>query len=234
VKGGGGTTVWVVRLRPDGELGWRRAAECLNDEDRARSAALRHEDDRRRLAVSRLALRELVRRLLPESPTPVVVEHPSHRAPRVAGGALQLSLAHSGHRILCAASRSPVGVDVEVLPGPTPSAAVLQRYLSPGERGSLVALSPKERAGAFLRIWVRKEAVVKAAGWGMDADLQLIDVRASSLSLPDLDSGLCLTDVALEGGAVAAIASSSELALAIEYPNEDGRFQRARSTSKSD
>jgi 4'-phosphopantetheinyl transferase len=223
VTGGGGTTVWVIRLRPDGELGWRRAAESLNDEDRVRSAALRHEDDRRRLAVSRLGLRELVRRRLPESPTPAVVEHPSHRAPWVVGGALQLSLAHAGDWILCAASLDPVGVDVEVLSGPAPSTAVLRRYLSPGEQASIEALPPSERAGAFLRLWVRKEAVVKAAQRGMDADLRLIDVRATALPLPDFDSGLGLTDVALEGEAVAAIASSPELPLTIAYPNEDDR-----------
>jgi 4'-phosphopantetheinyl transferase len=224
----------VIRLQPDGEFGWRRAVESLKDEDRERSAALRHEDDRRRLAVSRLALRELVHHVLPGSATPVAIEHPSHRAPRMAGGALQLSLAHSGQRILCAASLYPVGVDVEVLPGPAPSAAVLRRYLSPGERASLDALSPMERAGSFLRIWVRKEAVVKAANWGMDADLRLIDVRASAVSFPDLDFDLGLTDVALEGEAVAAIASSSELPLTIEYPDEDGRSHGAEPTSKSD
>jgi hypothetical protein len=38
-----------------------------------------------------------------------------------------------------------------------------------------------------------------------------------------LDCDLGLTDVALEGEAVAAIASSSELPLTIEYPNGGGR-----------
>jgi 4'-phosphopantetheinyl transferase len=213
------TTVWVVRLRPDGELGWLRAAEALNEEDLVRTASLRFEDDRHRLAVSRLALRELVHTLLPVSNERVIMEHPRGQAPRVCGEDLQLSLAHAGHLVVCAASPQPVGVDVEVLPAPIPSAALLERYLSPAEQASLEKLSPAEKARAFLQIWVRKEAILKAGHVGMGIDLRLVDVGGHSVSVPDVIPELQLTDIELGPEAVAAVASHSSLGLRIDYPN---------------
>jgi 4'-phosphopantetheinyl transferase len=211
------TTVWVVRLRPDGELGWERGAASLEGEDRARMASLHHEDDRHRLAVSRLALRELVHRLLPASPAPLI-EHPRHRAPRLCGGALRLSLAHASDTVICAASPEPVGVDVESLPAPEAAAALMERHLSSGERAALGQLPPDDTAQAFLRIWVRKEAVVKAGAMGMGTDLRLIDVRSGSVALAGGRSQLKLTDVDLGRRAVAALASRPGQRVLVEFP----------------
>jgi 4'-phosphopantetheinyl transferase len=197
-----------------------RAARSLTEEDQVRSTSLRFEDDRRRLAVSRLVLSELVHTLLPASPECVIIDHPRGRAPRVCGQDLQLSLAHAGHVVVCAASPQPVGVDVEVLPAPTPPAALLERYLSPGERASLEKLSPPERSRAFLQIWVRKEAILKAGHVGMGIDLRLVDVGGRSVAVPGVIPQLRLTDINLGPEAVAAVASHSSPGLRIDYPNE--------------
>ncbi len=218
------TTVWVVRLQPHGEFGWVRATRSLNradgasPADRARSASLRGEDDRRRLAVSRLVLAELVQSLRPTSPVPVI-EHPRHRAPRLSGGDLQLSLAHSGHWVLGAASLRPVGVDVEALPAPDPTPALLRRHLSPGERAALAALSLSETARAFLRFWVRKEAVFKTGCLCAGIDPGLVDVRARAVPVAPANFLLQLTDLDLGHGALATVAGDPALDLRIEYPN---------------
>ena len=190
------TTIWVVRLQPHGDLGWRRASRFLDPTDRARSTSLHDEEDRRRLAVSRLALRELVRSLRPTS-SPFVIEHPRHRAPHLPGGDLQLSLAHSGHWVLGVASPRPVGVDVEASPPVTPSPALVLRHLSPGERAALGKLSSPQKARAFLRLWVRKEAALKAAHPRVDIDPRLVDVRSPSVLLPDTTDRMGLTDLDL-------------------------------------
>jgi phosphopantetheinyl transferase len=214
------TTVWVVPLRPDGELGWERAAASLEGEDRARSSSLRHEDDRRRLAVSRLALRELVRRLVPASSGPPLIAHPRHRAPQLCGGGLRLSLAHAGDTVVCAASGEPVGVDVEVLPAPEPAAALVARHCSPGERAELGRVRAAESARAFQRIWVRKEAVVKAGamGLGLGADLRRIDVRGRTVAPDGGMPPLELTDIDLGRWAVAAVASRPGQMVLVEFP----------------
>jgi 4'-phosphopantetheinyl transferase len=203
-----------------------RAAQSLNRSDRARSASLRHEDDRRRLAVSRLVLEELVSSLRPTSQMPVI-EHPRHRAPRLSaedssgdsGGDLHLSLAHSGQWVLGAASPRPVGVDVEALPAPDPMPALVRRHLSPGERAALSALSPPETAQTFLRFWVRKEAAFKTGRLREGIDPGLVDVRSRSVSIPPANCRLQLTDLDLGGGALSAVAGDPDLALEIEYPN---------------
>jgi 4'-phosphopantetheinyl transferase len=214
------TAVWVVRIRPDGELGWERAAASLGPMDRGRMASLRHEDDRHRLAVSRLVLRELVRHVLPVSSPTFVIEHPRHRAPQLCGGPLQLSLAHAGDTVICAASSEPVGVDIEVLPAPEPTTALVERHCSPGERAALGGLLPAETGRAFQRIWVRKEAVVKAGGLGLGTDLRLIDVRGRSVALAGGTPPLELTDVDLGCSAVGAVASRAGQKVLVEFPGE--------------
>jgi len=83
---------------------------------------------------------------------------------------VQFSLSHSGNRVVCAISDTPVGVDVEQ-PRCTP--AVARRFFRAEE---LTSLDP-----VFLtRLWTAKEAFVKALGWGLTIPLNSFTVRLDS------------------------------------------------------
>ncbi|MGW4804373.1 4'-phosphopantetheinyl transferase family protein [Kitasatospora sp. NPDC004272] len=70
-----------------------------------------------------------------------------------------LSLSHTHGVIAAAAGPVPVGVDVEYLGRRDSAPATLQHVLAPAE-AALVQGHP-DPAAAFLRLWVRKEALIK-------------------------------------------------------------------------
>ncbi|MBW3614029.1 MAG: 4'-phosphopantetheinyl transferase superfamily protein [Actinobacteria bacterium] len=103
-----------------------------------------------------------------------------HGKPRLADppADLELSLSHSGDRVAVAVARGvPVGVDVEQV-ATAYDPAVIQDVLSPVERFALQELSPADASLAFLRYWVRKEALLKATGDGLAVSPALITVSA--------------------------------------------------------
>ncbi|MGA5193273.1 4'-phosphopantetheinyl transferase family protein [Streptomyces exfoliatus] len=98
-----------------------------------------------------------------------VVEHPATT--------WESSLSRSGaHWLFVAADGAPVGVDIERI-RPVDLGVLGRTVLSGAEAAYLAGLAPEPRQGAFMRCWTRKEAVVKATGIGIEADLRSVEVR---------------------------------------------------------
>lgn len=78
------------------------------------------------------------------------------------------SLSHSHDIISIAISSSgPLGIDVECLRPGTDKDAIVRRFFKPVEREAWDRLPAGAREAAFLRLWTRKEAVLKALGLGL-------------------------------------------------------------------
>jgi len=124
-----------------------------------------------------------------------------HGAPALAPGTVDasgtladigLSASHAGDWLLVAASRGlQPGVDIERL-APRPNAlAIARRYFTDPEANWLATLPEAERELAFYRLWVAREAVLKAIGRGLAFGLDRLridpDPRAPSLRWLDGD-----------------------------------------------
>lgn len=121
--------------------------------------------------------------------------------PRLAGGELAFSVAHSGELAVIAvvAARDvEVGVDVEQLRAMPDAARLAARFFAADE-AALVARDPSR----FFPLWCRKEASLKARGIGL-IGLKLAEPVAGFVA--DLDVG---------AGYVAAVACSRELPIRI-------------------
>ncbi|WP_326678085.1 4'-phosphopantetheinyl transferase family protein [Streptomyces sp. NBC_01237] len=105
---------------------------------------------------------------------------PDHGRPVVIGPptALDFNLSHAGpHWALAVTTSGQVGVDVEDGRSGNPAGAA-SLVMSPSELAHLDGLlDDGARQAAFLRCWTRKEAVVKAIGTGITADLKALEVR---------------------------------------------------------
>ncbi|WP_426564979.1 4'-phosphopantetheinyl transferase family protein [Angustibacter sp. McL0619] len=161
------------------------AAVDLDDVERSRMAGLVHEADRRRFRTSRVALKGLVADLVGASSSAVRLDYACPRCGRQHGRPLvvaphqalswQVSLSHSGDRVLVAASDvGPVGVDVELVSG-TEFAGFAETALAPTERRALQQVSTIGRARAAATLWTRKEALLKATGQGLSQDPSAFD-----------------------------------------------------------
>jgi 4'-phosphopantetheinyl transferase len=100
-------------------------------------------------------------------------------------GRLHFNVSHGGRFLLLAVSRSSqVGVDVEPLRAPVGGWTLLRHVLAPAERQALLTDADGE-PDTFLQVWVRKEALLKAAATGLSVEPNLLELRGTSIvSLP--------------------------------------------------
>jgi 4'-phosphopantetheinyl transferase len=98
--------------------------------------------------------------------------------PRLIGDAAWTSLSHADGWLAFAVARTgPVGVDVEPAARSTTIQAIAAEICHPDEWRHLSAWPASRRAPALLDTWVRKEAVLKAVGVGLEVPMASFDAR---------------------------------------------------------
>ncbi len=125
-------------------------------------------------------MRQILSRYLGCRPGEISLVRDANGRPRIAVPAshgLQFSLSHAGEYALVGVSRHAIGVDIEAVGRAIPAERLARRFFAPEESAWLERLPTEERAEAVLRLWVLKEAVLKAVGGGVPADLSRCRVR---------------------------------------------------------
>lgn len=142
----------------------------LDPEEQIRSAEYRFDLDRWRFELGAALLRLAVARTVGWRAAAIKVDRTcelcgkTHGRPRVLGFNGHLSVSHSGDVVaLAITSAGQVGIDVESMEGHTAAEyrSIVDLVVTPAERPFV-----NSRA-AFLRVWTRKEAILKAAGHGL-------------------------------------------------------------------
>lgn len=150
-----------------------QALACLDADELQRAGRMRHERDRHRFLGGRVWLKHLLARSAGCSIDEVRLVPGLHGKPLMLqpDPAVTFSLGRGGHRALIAISRRVcVGVDIEPW-RPIPDAALLaDAHFDAQERADWAVTPAAERDRAFLRLWVRKEACLKAWGVGLGLD----------------------------------------------------------------
>ena len=101
------------------------------------------------------------------------------------GSRLRFSVARGGDvTVLAVSMAAEIGVDVEPLRREPGQWALVREALTDREREDL-PVGEEERAFEFLRAWVRKEALLKAAGVGLAVEPRLVELKGCEIvSLP--------------------------------------------------
>lgn len=212
------THIWYGRAQVDHTV----AVSCLSESERVRYQKFADVWHAQRYAVSVGAARSLLARycgvaekelVLGRRPCPRCGAQ-EHGPPNILtpAGEVEYSLSRSAGWWMLGVSRMPaIGVDVEH--NVDLDLGVVQDALSPAER-DYVNRQPTERAraDAFYSCWTRKEALLKAAGVGIVADLKLLDMRPEKAARVEVRypsgrfSTWCIEDVSLQEDLVAAVA----------------------------
>ncbi len=176
--------LWHVDLdHPDGED--PQAWTALDPAELARARRFRFPRDAARYRVAHLRLRELLGRVLDRPAASVAfVTGPAGR-PALAdtARALSFNLSHSGAHGLIGWSRAgEVGVDIEC-PRASSDLMDIARMHYDADEARQVALGGD---AAFFACWTRKEAVLKACGLGLGADLRDVHVGADPAEVPEV------------------------------------------------
>ncbi len=186
----------ICRLQNGNEKAIERAVDCLaraglDATECARLRGLRNGQARAASIGARLALlwaltdRQAEPSVHDVDELPLVQGRPlaafcrtEQGAPYLSDGTGAISLAHSDRLAVCVWSgEGKIGVDVEPLDRRVARAEhIADRYFSKGEQAMLAAVP--DRDTAFLRIWMRKEALGKALGTGLANDTAALDTTA--------------------------------------------------------
>jgi hypothetical protein len=94
--------------------------------------------------------------------------------PFLAGGALEIGIAHTEGAALLAVARRPIGIDAERMVPLPDLASLVPATLTPAETREL-EVPGTDRTARFYRCWVRKEAMLKARGCGLTVDPREVD-----------------------------------------------------------
>ncbi|HEX6939792.1 MAG TPA: 4'-phosphopantetheinyl transferase superfamily protein [Longimicrobiales bacterium] len=174
--------MWYAPLDAD-PTAHARLERVITPEERARAARLRDPVAARRFAAARGFLRTLLGAYLdrPADAVRILVDRAGKpRLPSPAPLDVRFNVSHSGGHALVAVARGiEVGVDIECEAPRGPVDRLARRVLAARERRMLERLDGADRLRAFLAIWTRKEALVKAIGCGVfGTPLHALDLGA--------------------------------------------------------
>ena len=204
--------LWVVPLT---RAALDRDAALLDAPELERAARFVFERDHFRFVAARAALRRILARYADDDPAALrfaVDDHgkPSLIGPRGAGFGWNLS--HSGDLAVVAVAAGAVGVDIETVRPLADLQALAQRCLTEAEADTLAACSATAQVAAFLSVWTRKEACLKAIGAGLALEPRSFATgleaaeRAVRLDWDGREHRLVVRSVDCANGALVAVA----------------------------
>jgi 4'-phosphopantetheinyl transferase len=153
----------------------------LSEEERVRAERFCFQKDREHFIVARGLLRAILGRYLDMQPSQLRFCYSPYGKPtltRESGGdMLQFNLSHSHRLALVAVTRGrEIGVDLEYIRPEPDLISLAERFFSPREVAVLCALPANMQTEAFFNCWTRKEAYLKAKGFGLSIPLSQFDV----------------------------------------------------------
>lgn len=194
----------------------------LNQEEMSRAASFRFPRDAHRYRVGIWMRRAILGRYLGKDPARIGFRFGLYEKPELdradAPDDLRFNTSHSGGiAVLALTLGADLGVDVEI---PRPSTDLVQlarENFHPSEWRAIAAIEVEaEQAAAFYRCWVRKEALAKGAGLGLNLPLDRFAVETTQKKAPaltvlepglDLEPAWSLRDFSAPPALYAAVAT---------------------------
>jgi 4'-phosphopantetheinyl transferase len=185
--------------------------ELLNPEERAHASRFRSWRDRNRFAACRGLLRQILASHTGEHPGLIRFVKNRYGKPALEHRGIKFNVSHAGGRALIAVTQGrEVGVDIERIDPSLAGNEIAETHFSPAEAAALRALPREQQTDAFFRCWVRKEAYIKARGFGLSMALDSFEVTLGPdepAALLRGGEGWSLQDVHVAPGFAAAIAA---------------------------
>lgn len=169
--------VWGVVLEAEAAI-VEQCLRCLSAEESGRANRFKSEQQRCHFVVAHGALRMVLSRYGDCGPRELSFQNMPSGKPMLQGtdasaNSIRFNLSHSHGRALIAVSKDrEVGIDLEKIRADRHVAALAERFFSPQEHVLIMRAEIGKRCWTFSRIWVAKEAVVKARGSGLTFPLE--------------------------------------------------------------
>jgi 4'-phosphopantetheinyl transferase len=164
--------VWGVSLEAEPDT-VEQCRQYLSPEESLRAHRLTSEQQRGHFVVAHGALRVVLSLYTDCGPRELSFHNLSSGKPMLHGtdvsvNRIRFNLSHSHGRALIAVSKDrEVGVDLEKIRADRDVTALAARFFAPQEQAAIMQAGMSAKHWIFSRIWVAKEAVMKARGSGL-------------------------------------------------------------------
>jgi len=154
------------------------ADSTLSADESERAARFHFEKDRHRYILAHACLRDILSRYLHCEPKQIVFSTNNYGKPvLLSEQEMDFNLSHSGEYVLIAVTRGhKIGVDVEHFRMNLEHEKIARRFFSQAENQEFSAIPHEQKVIAFFNCWTRKEAYIKAHGFGLSLPLDNFDV----------------------------------------------------------
>lgn len=175
--------IFPLTIGPDE---YELAHVALTRDEQQRAARFVFDDVRRRFVVCRYRVRQLLAKLVRVQACDIRFAYSQWGKPELAAsmkehldaaghiGPMRFNVSNSGELGALAVSRLPVGIDLEVIQQRFSHRSIESQVISPQERPTWEQIKAVERDDAMMRLWVCKEALLKAMGLGIAEGLQQV------------------------------------------------------------
>jgi 4'-phosphopantetheinyl transferase len=195
------------------------ARSVLSAGETIRASKFAFDRDRNRFIQSRYCARALLGSYLGLAPEQVPIAIGEHGKPFLdMSNPVAFNLSHSHEHGVLVVARTPdangIGIDIEQCNPQTDIHAVAETVFSPDEITSMKRLPIEQQRAAFFRCWTRKEAYLKALGFGFTVDPRKVSVGISAepQMTPDDAAG------AIMPLSVTTLSSNEAFALSVAAP----------------
>jgi 4'-phosphopantetheinyl transferase len=143
------------------------ASQLLSSDETVRASRLRDAGQAQAYVCAHAALRRLLGTRIRREPRELRFKTGPHGKPALEDAPdLHFSISYRGGCAAVAIAQRAVGIDVESLRAAVDATGIAQRFFTPEEQAWVAHSQDRQ---AFYTLWTRKEALVKAAGVGIDA-----------------------------------------------------------------
>ncbi len=162
----------LTALPPDISLRWlvwqdadaARFEALLSEEEARRLSEIRHTRARQHFMLGRAALRALVGERLGVKPVDAPLNRAADGGVDIGAEEIYGSITHAANYAVAVVGAKPIGVDLERI---QPRAHGLAKFIFLPEERAMYDLLPVDRTRAVVLCWTLKEAVLKAARFGL-------------------------------------------------------------------
>lgn len=183
--------VWSCSLQGDAAV-LEHCHLCLSDEERARAARFLRREDQTQFTFAHGGLRVVLARYVGMEPAALrfltgPTGKPVLRDQQGGPHSFRFNLSHSHGRMLVAvAGRQDVGIDLERVRDNSDPLNLAERFYTLSEYERIKHLPVSDHALEFYRLWVAKEALLKAQGMGIPSLGQCEILASASSSRADV------------------------------------------------
>lgn len=176
--------VWGFLLEAEPEM-VERYRQCLSEEESVRARRIKSEQLRGHYVVAHGVLRMVLSLYCDRRPEELSFQNMPSGKPMLQeadarANPIRFNLSHSHGRALIAVSKDrEVGVDLEKIKADRDVTALAARFFAPQEQTAIMNAGLSARQGTFTRIWVAKEAILKARGSGLTFPLDRYCIELS-------------------------------------------------------